>query len=1140
MKRLFSAALAAIISLVLVFSVFGGVVPFADAATEVESLLHAAGAELYGLNTLASANCLRDCYFRLEAALTAGKSDKTAETDALAKALESLVPLNDYRRSEPFGFDEITADDADAMEYTNGFVSSADGYITLGGSDTLRYCNAAENGIVGNSPFGIATDDCDGFVIKIDTKTEATVDIEIGRRGSADDCSFGIPDVLLTAGEKYYLFPFSSFGDLPLDGTLNYISLTFKNTDSVVFGDLHAAAETAGNVQEKPHAETPIQSLSFNNKKYCKILQKGTNLALTILTKDEGDGLFVYKENDPDNIGQLWQICADNKSKSRFRIISKLTGQALMPIENPTLNMTTDVPSFSDTTQEWAFSYNKAKGFSIYIPRAVRISYAGTRLRLTTIKIPAKYFDIVEVDGSEWNQVWSDEFDTIDRSVWRVMDRKNRGPTEPMFNRDSPKNLYIDNGNLVIKSIIEEYKGYHATSAYISTGGNVAFGYGRFEIRAKMPCGTGIWPAFWMMGEDDTWSRCGEIDVVEMVGDGEAGNWEGDRCTIGTIHYTDESGINHEVGGWRTGYSYNDENLSEEYHTYAVEWEKDQIRWYVDDMLYLSFNIDTPERRIAFQENPMYLILNNSIRGPGDNQLPEGLPDETFFFVDYVRYFKEASAERPADTVPYRYELTKPDFEKRLYSPCNGAAVSSEHDKLFYSNYANILETYDMKNLSETSYLQRKGGNWSMSCAISGDGKVVVDGRKSGLLTATDTLDVKAHRQDVFPYFPTLALNSDGSVCYVGGTSNESEGVDYCKSFHVYETAGLTELHSELTKSWVDSIAVAKNDNYAYGCYDGSVRVRSPQNEDIGSFNITGRVIDLVFSNDSKKLYAIDETAAVYVYDVDTKRLKTLVTPIYDEVFKLAVSPDGSKLAAACGDSCARVYETATGRLLYRACIGGLVDTGVSFSLDGKLLAVTGTDGKIGIYRADDGLPLVRLASPSAKYCWYITIGFSSDSSTLMAVRQQDGEFDSSVLGWKLPKDLVSDAPDFTALDNLPYYDEMLYTPDSYSAYAAELSQARHLRENRYATAGAVKKAVNDVNEAAKQLRYKSDFIKGDFDKDGAITVNDALMALRFASRMATPTEDDITIGDVDGDGAIMVTDSLLILRVAARISDKF
>ena len=1119
-------AVAITLLISLFCSLFAGGVLFASAASADEALA-AAKPELYGLYTAQSAALLRDRYDRT---VVRGGADNAA---ALLEALDALSPLESYKREALLGFGGVDEDELSLMKSVRGTASASGGFITLTGEGTLRYSNAEGGGITGPSPFGIATPASDGCVIKINSASAAALDLEIGRRGSASDCVFTISDIAVSEGEKYYLFPFSRFGDLPLDGTLNYISLTFTGASEVTFGDLHAAASAAGTAEELVYAETPMTSQNFVAGNYYKILQRGTTLALTMLDENSKDGRLVFAESAEDD-AQLWQISRDPNIVSRFRFVNKKYGLSFQYVGTDSgMSLETGVTNYTDVNQRWSCSYSKAKGFAFNISGVCKLSYNDEKLRVTSTSLATKYFDILSVEGETWTQVWSDEFDTLDRSVWYVVNSKNRADTEPMFNRDSPNNVYIEDGNLVIKTIKEEYRGYHATSAYLTTEDKIHFNYGRFEMRARLPEGRKIWPAFWLMGDDDLWPYCGEIDVVETVGTGEEENWIGERRSIATFHYCD-AGEHYEVGGWSDfNILTHTEKLSENYHVYAVEWEHDQIRWYFDDVLYLTVNVEGDALKNALQENPMFMILDTSIEGPGNNLLPEGLPDEAYFYIDYIRYYKPSTSALPADTGSYEYVSDTPDFHQVIWSPGNIGAVNIEKNMFVYNDAACNTSVFNLTEMRRVAYKNLTQRGWTMANAVSADGSTLAFGRMYRFTVSDPQLNV-IYNEDALLEFPTLALSNDGSRLYYGGVPM-TNGEDFADRFHVYDTVNMRWLSEEYTGSWVDSIAVRDDDVYAYGCVNGLVRVRSASDADLGEFNAAGRVVSLAFSPDHKKLYAADGDQKIYVFDLET-RTASVFASCGDEIFRIVVSPDGTRLAAACGDACARVYDTATGKLAARPCLGKLAVTYVDYSLDGKLLALCGLDAKVGVYRADDGLPLALLSNTDST-CWYNTVAISADNTSVMTIRGVE-DFNSAVSGWNLPAGLLpEDGGDASALDALPYYNETHYTPESYAPYAAALKNAHAVRANRYSPQSAIDSAAQAVSEATAAL-VEASFIKGDLDGDGEITVADALVALRIAAKLAAETPESVETGDTDGDGEITVADALAILRVAAKLAD--
>ncbi|MFI5184313.1 MAG: glycoside hydrolase family 16 protein, partial [Vicinamibacteria bacterium] len=213
------------------------------------------------------------------------------------------------------------------------------------------------------------------------------------------------------------------------------------------------------------------------------------------------------------------------------------------------------------------------------------------------------------------------------------------GNDELEYYTDRPRNASLDgNGHLAILADRERYKGADGrerdyTSARLKTEGLFAQAYGRFESRMKIPYGQGMWPAFWMLGADiETlgWPACGEVDVMENVGFEPA-------IVHGTFHGPGYSG----AGGLGAPYPLSGgARFSDDFHVFAVEWEPNAVRWYVDGNLYETRTpADLPAGTKWVFDHPFFVILNVAVGGGWP-----GAPDATTVFpqrmlVDYVRVY---------------------------------------------------------------------------------------------------------------------------------------------------------------------------------------------------------------------------------------------------------------------------------------------------------------------------------------------------------------------------------------------------------------------------------------------------------------------------------------------------------------------
>ncbi len=271
----------------------------------------------------------------------------------------------------------------------------------------------------------------------------------------------------------------------------------------------------------------------------------------------------------------------------------------------------------------------------LFIPGLILLCAALATCQNTNSQIPP----------SGWKLVWSDEFNApdgspVDPSKWISEAGGNGwGNQELEYYTTRPQNAIQDGGNLVIKAIEEKYTGSDGvtrdyTSARLKTQGRFSHKYGRLEARIKIPRGQGIWPAFWMLGDDidkSGWPKCGEIDIMENIGKEPA-------LVHGTIHGPEYSGDKGPTAPYALP---NDQHFADDFHVYAIEWEKKAIRFYVDDHLYATRTPDDlPKGARWVYQHKFFLLLNVAVGGgwPGN-------PDNTSVFpqtmlVDYVRVYK--------------------------------------------------------------------------------------------------------------------------------------------------------------------------------------------------------------------------------------------------------------------------------------------------------------------------------------------------------------------------------------------------------------------------------------------------------------------------------------------------------------------
>ncbi|MHA3840500.1 glycoside hydrolase family 16 protein [Sphingomonas aestuarii] len=245
---------------------------------------------------------------------------------------------------------------------------------------------------------------------------------------------------------------------------------------------------------------------------------------------------------------------------------------------------------------------------------------------------------------------FADEFEDeeVDSTVWRYDASRN---AQGWHNNElqyyavaRPKNARIENGALIIeahqetmsKAMFADWGGQAYSSAKLVS--HKPLGYGFYEVRAKLPCGRGAWPAIWMLPEGGSWPEMGEIDIMEMVG------WDPK-----VIHATLHSGTYNHAKGTQRGAQKRVETACNEFHTYQLDWQPDAITIGIDGRAHMRVTNDMPGDKGAWPfDRPFHLILNLAVGGDWGGQ--KGVDDKAFpmrMTVDYVRHWPvEAKAAR--------------------------------------------------------------------------------------------------------------------------------------------------------------------------------------------------------------------------------------------------------------------------------------------------------------------------------------------------------------------------------------------------------------------------------------------------------------------------------------------------------------
>ncbi|MDS0524344.1 RICIN domain-containing protein [Clostridium sp. SHJSY1] len=323
---------------------------------------------------------------------------------------------------------------------------------------------------------------------------------------------------------------------------------------------------------------------------------------------------------------------------------------------------------------------------------------------------------------TNWNLVWQDEFNQpLSSSNWSYEIGNGSdgwGNKEQQYYTNRPQNIQVANGNLEITALKENYNGMNYTSARIKSQDLKSFTYGKVEARMKLPSGQGIWPAFWMLGQNMNsvgWPKCGEIDIMERVNNNPYVN--------GTVHW-DANG--HADYGKTSG------NLDfSQFHTYSIEWNKQYIRWFVDGVKYNEFYIENNTGNTEEFQKPFFLLFNLAVGGNWPGNPDSTTPFPAKMLVDYVRVYSAGSSRTP---------VANPNPGKPYFMLVNKA--SGKAADLIGGN------TADGARINQWGYDYNSANQrWSLEPATNGHFKVIsaVSGKALSIVNGSTADGEQAH-----------------------------------------------------------------------------------------------------------------------------------------------------------------------------------------------------------------------------------------------------------------------------------------------------------------------------------------------------------------------------------------------------------
>ena len=328
----------------------------------------------------------------------------------------------------------------------------------------------------------------------------------------------------------------------------------------------------------------------------------------------------------------------------------------------------------------------------------------------TTAQTTEPQSDVPVPDG--YKLLWHDEFDgnALDTSIWSY------DPHEPGWTNEelqeyteSTDNVFTRDGKLILKAIKSERDGKdYYTSGKIKSQNKQDFTYGKVTARAKVPAGQGLWPAIWMMPKDEghygQWPKCGEIDIMEVLGSRL-------DTAYGTVHYgephAEQQGTYVLEGG----------SYADDFHEFSVEWEPGEMRWYIDGNLYHTVNDwftaaagEDEKPYPAPFDQPFFVQMNLAVGGtwPGNPDATTDF-DKAEFEIDYVRVYQKPS---------YDTNVTKPES--------NWRAATADGNFIYNGDFS---EKEDLTDDVNWKFLLFEGG---VGAAEIRDNMIVISSENEG------------------------------------------------------------------------------------------------------------------------------------------------------------------------------------------------------------------------------------------------------------------------------------------------------------------------------------------------------------------------------------------------------------------------
>ena len=975
-----------------------------EKVAEARELYFSGGSEqtrkyLYGKLTAADAVMIDD---------SAAQTEIETAYERLVTAVNGFVPMTVSGRVDINGVDKWTPEQVDNMNRFGVSSQLVTDVKPEGASQSLKLTAYDSYGMFINrpgedgafSPFGVEMYFSDGLALWLASDNYdavESIELYVGKGTAESGELLSVYDIPVTREGYVYVpweifYPEVSYPDSKIDlsGAMNLIGFAISGEPgaSVYISDVHAFAETIER-DDRVYEEVKVAAFDqIDNDHVYKISDPATGKVVTwgpALTETvykqqasssrldwtSSNQSFSLSDGNGDDVTQQWQIYKQLRSGD-YHIINQGTsaamtrGSTLGIIENGKLTLERH-EKLDNSYQKW--SVTESNGRFVFKSGSKYLGVSGNAPALVS---SAYEWDVYECVTDEWVEVWGDEFDgnSLDRTKWNTAIGHTRGATEPQYHRDDANNLYLKDGDLVIRTAKEDYQGYHATSAWIDTQGIYGVTYGKIEMRAKLTDGKRSWPAFWSMGQYGNWPYNGELDMFEFDINDNASDPYAVYATNhwftyqGNLYGSDTSNdyMIHAAKG-TTVYNENNEVYSNDYHTFSVEWDENQVRSYVDGMLYMSMLLTTDEIRWGFGDNPHYLIVNVSVKGPGNNEVYDDMAAETFMYVDYVRVYKRAGevSEAPTyddDVLKASTAVTGRSWMCALAASPDGRYVVSTDRGTAY-----LTDTLDNSLLRSVDC----GYNEITKVLFTRDGGKVAVASRGGYAVVLSSPGFTKLSTGRFAnlFVEAVAFNSDGTKLFAGGRiTGEGDNTaipskDVSQYLYIMDASSGAVTEGPFTGSNVRTLELSP---------DGSKLAAACANGKIFIYNVNGGTLTeyasftdhircargLAWSPDGALLATTDEGGKIFVYDVAAKAMKYEAANVSRASIRTCeFSPDGTKLLVSGSTDGGRLFDAKSGKLI--SVMGGFgqaVPT-ARWSPDGKMILLMSLEGYGRLYTAN-------------------------------------------------------------------------------------------------------------------------------------------------------------------------------------------